>query len=163
MSNEELEKTQAEAVDAQTDAVEADAAPEQSDAPVAADSATDKSVETEDKPVKAKRDSAASGNAASRSKLFKLIYYPVLALVAVIMLVFSIIDGAYGYKPKAYNAEYYAAVNKHIEALASASRSQMSAGGVDKAVDYITDTLVAGGFKLADEKKLGEEIGRAHV
>lgn len=157
MSNEELEKTQAEAVDAQTDAVEADAAPEQSDAPVAADSATDKSVETEDKPVKAKRDSAASGNAASRSKLFKLIYYPVLALVAVIMLVFSIIDGAYGYKPKAYNAEYYAAVNKHIEALASASRSQMSAGGVDKAVDYITDTLVTGGFKLADEKKLGEE------
>lgn len=159
MSNEELEKNQAEAVDAQADAVSADTKVEEQPDNTTAVSATS---ETEDKPVDTRRKPVRVAD-GSRSKLFKLIYYPVLALVAVIMLVFSVIDGAYGYKPKAYNADYYAAVNKHIETLAASSRSQMSGSGVETAVDYITDTLVAGGFKLADEVKRGEEDDDAPV
>lgn len=160
MSNEELEKITADTEDVREqteDAAENSEALSDVSEPAERSVSVDAPVaETKDKPVKEKRKPSV-GNASDRSKLFKLIYYPVLALVAVIMLVFSIIDGAYGYKPKAYGADYYAAVNKHIETLAASSRSQMNGSGVKSAVDYITDTLVAGGFTLADETKQGEE------
>lgn len=91
------------------------------------------------------------------SKTFKLVYYPVLAVIALVMLVFSIIDGVYGYKPKAYGDEYYANADSHIERLASDVRSSMAQGGIASARDYITDTLKDGGFNLQTEVKAGED------
>jgi len=102
--------------------------------------------------------SKASGDAKKgMSKLFKLIYYPVLAVAALLLLVFSIIDGVYGYKPKAHDDAYYTAVNEHITALSASVRSSMSDDGVISAKDHIVDTLKSGGFLLKDESKAGEE------
>ena len=166
MSNEELEKEQSEVVDnaaASQDTATSDA-PATEEAPAAtapaadeaaenADAAQDAQTEKAKKPAKVKSEKGS----AQGSKLFKLIYYPVLAVVALIMLVFSIVDGVYGYKPKAYGADYYTAVNSHIASLASTSRSQMGENGIDEASDYIVNKLVAGGFTQASEVKSGEE------
>lgn len=117
-----------------------------------ADGATQKAA----KPKKQK----PAGEKRGMSKLFKLMYYPVLALVAVVMLVFSIIDGVYGYSPSAYDAEYYKAVNAHIAELSKHPRSGMSSSvdqngaiGIVAAREYIVDKLVEGGFKSVDENK----------
>ncbi|MCH5160427.1 MAG: M28 family peptidase [Clostridiales bacterium] len=112
----------------------------------------------EQKPVKAKKVKAdkpkrPAKKATGMSKMFKLVYYPVLAFVALVMIVFSIVDGVSGYAPKAYGDGYYTKVNAHITALAASSRSAMTSTGVQSAREYIVDTLDAGGFVLAEEKK----------
>ncbi len=103
-----------------------------------------------DKPKKSKE-------ARGMSKLFKLIYYPVLSLVVVLMLVFSIVDGVCGYKPKAYDADYYKAVNAHIEKLAGSPRTGLSATGAGSSAEYIAGVLSDGGFIRVTERKTGDE------
>lgn len=105
------------------------------------------------KPVKEKKQ--ANGKGMSRT--FKLVYYPVLALFALIMMVFSIIDGAYGYSPAKMSADYYAAVNAHIERLADSSHTVMASSGSASARDYIVGELANGGFERVDEQKEGDD------
>ena len=60
-----------------------------------------------DKPDKQKTRAVSAGkSAAEKRKLFKVIYYPVLALFVMLMLVFSVIDGAFGYSPAPYGDAY---------------------------------------------------------
>lgn len=105
---------------------------------------------------KSTKSSAVRKQSKGMSKLFKLIYFPAVALFAVIMLVFSIVDGVYGYKPKAYNDEYYKTVNTHVSTL-DGTHSSMASGGVSYAKNYIVSTLVSGGFTKVDEVKDGDE------
>lgn len=116
-----------------------------------------------EKPAKAKKPVKESSpeSAAKKRKLFKLIYYPVLAVFVALMFIFSIVDGAYGYSPNAYGDGYYKSVNAHIETLSESTRSVMAptvdnggnAYGVAAARNYIVDTLENGGFYVATEKK----------
>ncbi len=114
-----------------------------------------------DKPDKQKTRAVSAGkSAAEKRKLFKVIYYPVLALFVMLMLVFSVIDGAFGYSPAPYGDAYYKAVNAHIAKLAENPRSAMSpSGGQGSAIglvaaqDYIRETLIDGGFGYNEEKK----------
>lgn len=116
---------------------------------------------TEDKKDKRKPESAKTvvdaQNSGGMSKIFKLVYYPVLAVFVLLMMIFSIIDGVYGYKPKAYSSSYYTEVNKHIDTLSSTSRSLMSQGGSSEASNYIFSTLSKFGFNPVDEKKSGDD------
>jgi hypothetical protein len=136
----------ADAANADDDAVDAAGDDVESDEPT---------VGTEKKTVKEK---APKGGAKAKgmSKTFKLVYYPVLALVALLMIVFSVVDGVFGYKPSKYNADFYTAVNAHIAGLGG-TRSQMASTGTEAARKYIVDTLDANGFALADEVKAGED------
>lgn len=109
------------------------------------------------KPPKAKKGGKID---LSQNKLFKAIYYPVVAVLAVVMLVFSIIDGVFGYSPEAYDDGYYQKVNAHIAALSASPRSAMSAdngAGITAARDYIQNTLTAAGYALMPEEKTDDE------
>ena len=123
-----------------------------------ADAEQDKKTEKNNKSVKPPKKSGAG-----MSKTFKLVYYPVLALFAVLMFVFSVIDGVFGYSPKAYDGDYYTAVNAHIAEISRHPRSAMSSSfeqepiGLAAAQSYITDKLAEGGFKLVEEQKTDEE------
>lgn len=155
-----LDPQEAQAVESaeQAQANESEKAAEEPEAGEEAVSAPDK---TADKPKKEKSRAAASTKtAAEKRKLFKVIYYPVLALFVVLMLVFSIVDGAFGYSPEPYGDAYYKAVNAHIAKLAENPRSAMSpsggqgnAIGLTAAQDYIRETLIDGGFGYVEEKK----------
>lgn len=104
-----------------------------------------------DKPAKAKREGKGM------SKMFKLIYYPVLVLAALLVMIFSIVDGVCGYSPEAYNAKYYESVKKHVRELSEKVRSSMSSTGINDARDYIVGELENGGFIVQEEVKEGEE------
>lgn len=119
----------------------------------AAEAQTDKIEPAAEKKQKTKVKRQPTG----MSRTFKLVYYPVLVLVAVLLLVFSVIDGVFGYSPKAYNDEYYTAVSTHIKELASSSRSKMTSTGTQSARNYITDKLYSGGFVDVSELKSGDE------
>lgn len=114
-------------------------------------------------PEKAKK-SAPKKTREQKTKLFKLIYYPVIALFVVLMLVFSAIDGVSGYSPSVYDDAYYTAVNAHVKQLSTSVRSAMAAegdGGLSDARDYIVSTLTAGGFtEVAESKEDREDIGK---
>lgn len=109
-----------------------------------------------EKPKKEKKE-RAKREGKGMSKLFKLIYYPAIAVFALIMMIFSVIDGVYGYKPKAYNADYYKAVQEHITKLDNGVKSAMSDSGTKSARDYIVSTLESAGFANVDESKTGED------
>ncbi len=147
------------AADGETEAGEESESADPADASVSDDE--EEKAEKDDKPVKAdkpkKAKAATAGAPKGMSKLFKLIYYPVLAVIALVMLIFSVIDGVYGYKPQAYDDAYYTAVNGHISALSGDTRSAMSYGGITSARDYIVKTLTDGGFAAAEEVKSGED------
>ena len=135
------------------------AEPTEEEAP-AADEAKDEAAPAEENNVAEKPSRKDKKRGKGMSKLFKLIYFPLVAVFAVLMLVFSIIDGAFGYSPSAYKSEYYDAVNKHVAQLSAHPRSAMSAMssqgtpiGVVAARNYIKDALVAGGFSFAEEDK----------
>lgn len=168
MSNEETLDTVTEATpvaDANVTAPSADAAESEASTEIGAEKENEpvKTAEAESgakEPQKTAAKSKPQKNkpaAKGMSKLFKLIYFPALALFAVIMLVFSVIDGVYGYKPKAYEAGYYDKVQKHITELASDTRSSLSSGGTAYAKDYIVSALTAGGFTEVAEEKSGDE------
>lgn len=141
----EAEKEQSEATEAETE--------EKAEA-----KADDKAVEKDEPVREAKKEKPQKQKKANgMSKLFKLIYYPVLSFVVLLMLVFSVIDGVFGYKPKAYDADYYKAVNAHIERLASSTRSGLTAAGASSSADYIATTLFNGGFTRVSERKAGDE------
>lgn len=103
--------------------------------------------------AKSKKSDKTGMPAKKKLKLFKLIYYPVLALFVALMFVFSALDGAVGYSPSAYGDGYYTAVNTHVKALTDSSRSSASVGGAGAAREYITETLIAGGFVSEEEVK----------
>ncbi|MDE6618271.1 MAG: hypothetical protein K2K13_04545 [Clostridiales bacterium] len=106
------------------------------------------------KPEKAKKPTVKK-TAEQKSKLFRMIYYPVVAVFVLLMLIFSALDGVTGYSPSAYGNDYYTTVNNHIKQL-SVTRSSMAAdgdGGVDYARNYIVSTLTAGGFTEVAESK----------
>lgn len=128
-----------------------------------------------DKPVKPAKTQKqretvqSSRSGAEKRKLFKLIYYPVLAVFVILMLVFSIVDGVYGYSPNAYGDAYYKAVNAHIATLAENPRSSMSpiiggdgnTVGIVAAREYIVKTLRDGGFEYMEEKKTEKDENSA--
>ncbi|MDE6401641.1 MAG: Zn-dependent exopeptidase M28, partial [Clostridiales bacterium] len=151
---------QADSAEHAADETQSDAAADVADGE-AEDNGVADTVETSDKPEKKKmRVAASSKSAAEKRKLFKVIYYPVLALFVVLMLVFSIVDGAFGYSPEPYGDAYYKAVNAHIAKLAETPRSAMSpTGGQGNAIglvaaqDYIRETLIDGGFGFKEEVK----------
>lgn len=153
MSNEELEKNNETELDPAPEATESDmpSVSEESVTPEDRTEPTEEQTEQSDAPKASAKKGGKNGG-----KLCKLIYYPVLALAALIMLVFSIIDGVFGYKPSV-SADYYKAVDRHISALAAETRSQFSSEGVKSAADYIVDALKAGGFNSVAEKKVGED------
>ncbi|MDE6200724.1 MAG: M28 family peptidase [Clostridiales bacterium] len=168
MDNEEnvVEQEQAPIEQDAAQSAEGESAPEQS-APVAEEStaaekpAAEEVAETEDKPQvdkknkKAKKQPTVKKTAEQKSKLFRIIYYPVIAVFVLLMLIFSAVDGVSGYSPSAYGDKYYTTVNAHIKQL-SVTRSSMAAdgdGGVDYARDYIVSTLTAGGFTEVEESK----------
>lgn len=174
MSNEELKNDEAEVTqtaaaappaeeaaaekpteEASAQAETEDAVSENADAAEKHDDSVEPVAAPEKKSEKVK---APKGGAKAKgmSRLFKLVYYPVLALVALLMIVFSVVDGVFGYKPSKYDADFYNAVNAHIAGLGG-TRSQMSSSGTEAARDYIVDTLDKNGFALADEVKEGED------
>lgn len=174
MSNEELKNDEAEvaqtaaavppAEEAETEkpteeasaqAESGDAVSENADAAEKHDDPVEPVAAPEKKPEKVKA-SKGGAKAKGMSRLFKLVYYPVLALVALLMIVFSVVDGVFGYKPSKYDADFYNAVNAHIAGLGGV-RSQMSSSGTEAARNYIVDTLDKNGFALADEVKEGED------
>ena len=174
MSNEELKNDEAEvaqtaaavppAEEAETEkpteeasaqAESEDAVSENADAAEKHDDPVEPVAAPEKKPEKVKA-SKGGAKAKGMSRLFKLVYYPVLALVALLMIVFSVVDGVFGYKPSKYDADFYNAVNAHIAGLGGV-RSQMSSSGTEAARNYIVDTLDKNGFALADEVKEGED------
>ncbi|MDE7405829.1 MAG: hypothetical protein K2M89_03020 [Clostridiales bacterium] len=112
------------------------------------------------KPEKAKKPTVKK-TAEQKSKLFRMIYYPVIAVFVLLMVIFSALDGVTGYSPSAYGDNYYNAVNKHVQQL-SVMRSSMAAegdGGVAYARDYIVSTLTAGGFtEVAESKTERDEV-----
>ncbi|MCH5154258.1 MAG: hypothetical protein J1F71_03505 [Clostridiales bacterium] len=98
---------------------------------------------------------AVKRTAKQKAKLFRTIYYPVIAVFTLLMLIFSALDGAVGYSPSAYGGSYYKDVNTHIKALA-VTRSAMAAegdGGVLNARNYILSMLKAGGFTEVEEEQ----------
>ena len=97
----------------------------------------------------------ATGEKKGMNKIFKLVYFPVLALLVVLMLAFSIVDAVYGYKPKTHSDEYYKSVNELIETLAESDRSNNTASGSKSAANAILNALKAGGFKERAEVKAG--------
>lgn len=105
---------------------------------------------TENKPRSASR---IVRTAEQKRKLFGMIYYPVLALLLMLMLVFSAIDGVYGYGFDAYGADYYKSVNSHIDNLAQAQRSVMAEKSDVSAHGYIVSALTSGGFYSMSEQK----------
>ncbi|MDE7164987.1 MAG: hypothetical protein K2O04_06165 [Clostridiales bacterium] len=115
-------------------------------------------VEKTQKPARPKK------TREQKTKLFKLIYYPVIALFVVLMLVFSAIDGVSGYSPSAYGDAYYASVNVHAKQLSQSVRSAMAANGdsgLADARDYIITTLRQGGFtEVAESKEDRDDIGK---
>lgn len=116
-------------------------------------------TQADKKPEKAKKQPKAKKSAEQKSKLFRMIYYPVVALFVLLMLIFSSVDGVTGYSPSVYGDKYYTTVNTHIKQL-SVTRSAMAAagdGGVDYARDYIVTTLKAGGFTEVEESKKDRE------
>ncbi|MCH5165604.1 MAG: M28 family peptidase [Clostridiales bacterium] len=170
MSNEENVKEEEMTVDT----AESQDAPEQSTAEPQAESASEnyadvsadeptkaKAPEKAQKPEKpAKARNTSTKSAAEKRKLFKLVYYPILAVFVALMLVFSIVDGVYGYNPNAYGDGYYKAVNTHIAELSQAARSSMSASdsagnpiGIAYAREYILKTLKEGKFNEVEERK----------
>lgn len=114
------------------------------------------------KPEKAKKPTVKK-TAEQKSKLFRMIYYPVIAVFVLLMVIFSALDGVTGYSPSAYGDNYYTTVNKHIKQL-SGTRSSMAAdgdGGVANARDYIVSTLTDGGFtEVAESKTDRDEDGK---
>lgn len=172
MDNEEqLTETSEQTLQENTDTPEEPTeAVESSEAGEATTAAPDSSTENSqsaggdaEKTQKTQKADKSKKSAKGMSKLFKLIYYPAIAIVAIVMMVFSMIDGVYGYKPSAYEANYYTAVNAHIDALASAKRTSMSSEGVATARAYIVDTLVAGGFNRVEEKKNNDDTEDGEV
>ncbi|MCH5162902.1 MAG: M28 family peptidase [Clostridiales bacterium] len=154
---------------AESDAAEA-AEAEKSEADTADGSAVQEKSDEEpapqkiEKPEKPKKDKPAKQTtkprraASGMSRTFKLVYYPVLALVALIVMIFSIVDGVCGYSPEAYGAGYVKSVRAHIKELSSDVRSSMTSAGIDSARDYIVQELTRGSrFILAEEVKEGEE------
>lgn len=114
---------------------------------------TDNTEEKSEKKQKTKPEKKPTG----MSKTFKLVYYPVLAFVVLLLLVFSVIDGVFGYSPKAYGDDYYTAVETHIKELGAAQRTKMSSTGTQSARNYITEKLSAAGFVDVAEFKSGDE------
>lgn len=116
-----------------------------------------------EKPEKPKK-AAVKRSAQQKAKLFRMIYYPVLALFVALMLIFSAIDGVTGYSPSAYGDQYYTAVNAHIKQLSVGTRSAMAAdgdGGVGYARDYIVSVLKSGGFtEVAEHKEDRDEVSK---
>ncbi len=118
---------------------------------------SDNSENTEIKKVKKASTAKSAMPAEKKRKLFKLIYYPVLALFVMLMFVFSALDGAVGYYPSAYGDGYYKAVGSHIKELSETSRSSISStvdnGALSDARAYILGVLEAGGFARVEEVK----------
>ena len=104
-----------------------------------------------EKPVKSPKQ---KGN--GMSKTFKLVYFPVMALLVVVMLVFSIVDAVCGYKPSVDKA-YLEGVNSLIDSLAADSRPDLAASGTASAADRIFEALDNGGFTAVDEVKDGDD------
>nr|MDE5592900.1 hypothetical protein [Clostridiales bacterium] len=108
-----------------------------------------------DKKTEKPKKPTVKKTAEQKSKLFRMIYYPVVAVFVLLMVIFSALDGVTGYSPSAYGNDYYTAVNNHVKQL-SVTRSAMAAdgdGGVAYARNYIVTTLTAGGFTEVDENK----------
>lgn len=115
------------------------------------------------RPPKAEKAPLTKEQKSKNIKLFKLVYYPVLAVFVLLMLAFSIVDGVYGYSRAPQNDAYFDAVNAHIVKLSDVTRSSMApsdksgASGLELAAGYITDTLEKGGFYVQEEKKTDPE------
>lgn len=164
MSNEEnLKENNDESVTVSDESTTEDTAVQLEDEQKAA-ALEQNNEKTEDEPQPRKNPVASArkgGNGPEMSKLFKLVYYPVLALFVALMFVFSIVNGVYGYSPDAYSAEYYTAVNSHITKLTENVRSSMTVStgtngaqiGITAAREYIVSALEAGGFSVAEEYK----------
>ncbi|MDE7106787.1 MAG: hypothetical protein K2O39_00515, partial [Clostridiales bacterium] len=126
----------------------------------AEDSTVADKPQSDKKTEKAKKPTVKK-TAEQKSKLFRMIYYPVIAVFVLLMVIFSALDGVTGYSPSAYGDNYYTAVNKHVKQL-SVTRSSMAAdgdGGVAYARNYIVSTLTAGGFtEVAESKSDRDEV-----
>lgn len=124
--------------------------------------------EPSDKPQKTEpsKKPASKMTSKQKAKLFRTIYYPVIAVFTVLMLIFSALDGAVGYSPSAYDGGYYSNVNKHVKAL-SVTRSAFAEdgdSGITSARAYILSAFKAGGFtEVAEEQTERDEITKEKI
>lgn len=81
-------------------------------------------------------------------KLFKRIYYPILALLLTLSLAFGFADTAYGGGgSKTFD---YESVKKHVDNIAAASHNSHNPVEMEEVRDYITEQLRTQGFSLRD-------------
>lgn len=73
-------------------------------------------------------------------KLFKRIYYPVLAALIVVMLVLGLVDARYS-RPGKTDAAFVEAGRTHVRELTEFDRTVSSTDGLSDARTYITDKL----------------------
>ncbi len=100
----------------------------------------------------------------AKNKIFKAVYYPVLALLVVVMMIFSIMDGVFGCSSNVYDASYLIDVKADIAELTKLSRSSMSSStGIVSARDYIVNGLTGGGFTYVAEKRTDDDDDDATV
>ncbi len=115
-------------------------------------------------PAKGQADAPAAKSPAqpnkksgAMNKLFKLIYFPLVAVLVVVMTVFSIVDAVCGYSPKAYDDGYYTAAGEITGKIAAISRSDMTSDGTTAVADEIVKTL-GGAFKYIEQEKPDETL-----
>lgn len=74
-------------------------------------------------------------------KIFKRIYYPVMAVLLVFLAAVSFVDSVYGGKPNKLGNEFYDNVNAHIGTMASSSHNSYNPAQQAAVTDYILDKL----------------------
>lgn len=98
-----------------------------------------------------------SNNPSKMNKTFKWIYYPVLAILCIIMLAFGLNDTVNGMTGSTRSDDYYKSVRTHISQIAGSSHSSLSNTSLESTRNYIIKELTDNGFDRVDEVKENEE------
>ncbi len=83
-------------------------------------------------------------------KIFKRVYYSVMAVLLVLMLTLSIVDANAGSYKNDFGSVFYANVNKHIEKLSSEGRNDFSGASV-KSREYIESCFDGGPVSFIED------------
>lgn len=94
---------------------------------------------------------------AGMSKKFKWIYYPILAIVSLVLLILGMVDGLSGCASKVQDNDFYTAVRANISAISGSSHSAMSENDLATVRSRIINTLTTAGFTLQAEVKENED------
>ena len=94
-------------------------------------------------------------------KLFKRIYYPVMAVIFAVMLIFGFVDAYRGSAKNVFDKEFMSNVNDHLEFMASDSRNAYNVGRLEDVRDYLVGYLSGsdGGLTVAVEESDPDDDG----